>query len=198
MLALLFMIVLARFLTPDDFGIFRYATTVVGILIIASSSSPVSITRFLAANSVDQQARNRYFTNGIVGVIIVLAVSLIISIPILQVLHTLNSGTIICLIGISGFYIYFALIRGLNSAWKMGLTYAVSNIALILALLLVFRLFRIQNITAALIIYGATNLIPILFLELIRPMALSFRPSFISKAVLPTRVISFRTSFRNQ
>ncbi len=183
-LALVFMIVLARFLTPDDFGIFRYALTVVGILIIVPSSSPVSISRFLAAHSADHQARNSYFTNGMIGIIIVLIASLIISIPILYTLHILTIGTIVCIISISGFYIYFALIRGLNSAWKMGLTYAVSNLALILVLLLVFGIFKIQNVTAALVIYGATNLIPILILELVRPMAVRFQPGLISKAVL--------------
>ena len=72
----------------------------------------------------------------------------------------------------------------LSSAWKMGLLNVVSNIFLVLALLIVIGLFNMRTATIALVIYGLADVAPILVMELVRPMALRFRPSLISRATL--------------
>lgn len=182
-LGLLFSTVLAHYLVPDEFGFVRYAITLAGIVTIAASNSPVSISRYLAANADDTEARDRYFTNGLVGFAIVLAASLLIAVPILSLLHALDIGTISCIVGLAGFYCYLALVRGLNSAWKMSLTYVLNNVVLIVALVVVFNLFKIRTYTAALLIYGLSNLAP-LILELFKPMSLRFHPKLISYNVL--------------
>lgn len=182
-LGLLFWILLARFLTPDDVGFVRYSTTLAGIIAIVAAASPVSIARFLAANQDDQQARDGYFSNGLVGAAILTAASLLIAVPILWLLHSLNLGTIFCVVGLIGFFFYFAVARGMNNAWKMGLAYSLSNTVQMAALLVVLGFFRLHTVVAALMIYGLTFLTPII-LELIRPIALRFRPSLISKSTL--------------
>ncbi len=182
-LGLLFSTLLAHFLVPDEFGFVRYAITLAGIVSIAATNGPVSIARFLAAHSNDVEARERYFSNGLVGFAIVLTASLIIAIPILWLLHALSIGTISCIVGLAGFYCYLAIVRGLSSAWKMSLTYVLNNVALVAPLLVVFGLFKVRSATAALLIYGLANLAP-LALELIRPMTLRFRPGLVSKNVL--------------
>lgn len=183
-LGLLFATLLAHSLSPDDFGFFRYSVTIATIITIASSSSPISISRFLAAHPDDQQARDRYFSNGLVGLALLLFVSLFISVPIMWLLHVLNFGTATCVVCLAIYYGYLYVVRGLNSAWKMGLTYSLSNVALIIALLVVLDLFGLHTPTAALMIYGLTNLVPIFLLELVKPMALHFRPGLISRAIL--------------
>src|SRR5437588_2376596 len=183
-LGLLFVTLLARFLTPDDFGFFRYVIALVSIITIVSNSSPNSIARFLASHPNDSQARDGYFTNGLVGLALVLILSLLISFPLLWLLHALDLGALICVICLAVFYGYFYLVRGLSSAWKMGLLNVVSNIFLVLALLIVIGLFNMRTATIALVIYGLADVVPILVMELVRPMALRFRPSLISRAAL--------------
>ncbi len=182
-LGLLFWILLAHFLTPDDIGFVRYSITLAGILAIAASASPISLSRFLAANPDDQQACDRYFSNGLLGAAVLTAASLLISVPLLWLLHTLNLGTILCIVGLSGFFFYFAVVRGMNNAWKMGLAYFLSNTVQMAVLLVVLGFFKLHTVTAALMIYGLTFLTPILF-ELIRPIALRFHPSLISRSTL--------------
>ncbi len=182
-LGLLFSTILAHFLIPDDFGYVRYAVILAGILTIAVSNSPVSITRFLAANPNDEKARDRYFTNGLVGFAIVLVTSLFIAVPVLRFMHALDIGTISCIIGLAGFYCYLAIVRGLNNAWKMGLTYVLNNVVLVAGLVVIFELFKIRTTVAALVIYGLSNLAP-LALELFRPMTLRFHFNLISRKTL--------------
>lgn len=182
-LGLLFSTLLARFLVPDDFGFFRYAITLAGIITFATSTSPNSIARFLAAHPDDEEAQNRYFTNGVVGIALLLAITLFISLPVLWLLHALDIGAICCIIGLTGFYFYLALARGLNSAWKMSLTYIINNVVLIAALIVVFGLFKIRTATLAIAIWGLANLAPIV-MEFFRPMPLRFHPRLASKQVL--------------
>lgn len=182
-LGLLFSTVLAHFLIPDEFGYVRYAITLAGILTIVVSNSPVSITRFLAANPNDEKASDRYFTNGLVGFGIVLVATLLIAVPLLMLMHALDFGTISCVIGLAGFYCYLAIVRGLNSAWKMSLTYVLNNVVLLVVLVAVFEFFNIRTTEAALVIYGLSNLAP-LALELFRPINLRFHPRLISGRTL--------------
>jgi len=183
-LGLLSMTLVARLLAPSDFGFFRYSITLATMITIVSNASPISIARFLAANANDQRARDRYFSNGLVGVALLLTVSLLISVPILWLLHALDLGTMICIVGLTVFYSYVAVVRGLGSAWKLSLNYVLSNVALIIALFVVLGFFKLRTVTAALVIFGLTNAIQILILELIKPAALRFRPNLVSKGVL--------------
>jgi len=182
-LGLLFWILLARFLTPTDVGLVRYTTTLAGIIAIVATASPVSLARFLAARRDDQQAQSRYLSNGLFGVALLTAGSLLLSLPILWMLHSLNPGSILCMVGLIGFFFYFAVARGMNSAWKMGLAYILSNSVQLLALVIILGFFKIQSVTVALIIYGSTFLTPFL-IEFIRPSLFRFRPSLISMGTL--------------
>jgi O-antigen/teichoic acid export membrane protein len=182
-LGLLFWVLLAHLLNPDDVGFVRYSITLAGILAIAATSGPTSISRFLAANRDDQQARDRYFSNGLVGAAVLLPISLFVSVLGLWLLHELNLGTILCIVGLSGFSFYFALARGMNNAWKMGLTYLLSNTVQMVLIVVVLGLFGLRTPTVALMVYGLTFLSPFI-LELFRPSAFRFRPSLISKSTL--------------
>jgi O-antigen/teichoic acid export membrane protein len=182
-LGLVFSTLLARFLVPDDFGFFRYAITLAGIISIAASTYPNSLARFLAAHPDDEEAQSRYFTNGIVGIALLLVITLFISAPVLWLLHALDIGTICCIIGLTGFYFYLALARGLNSAWKMSLTYIINNVVLVAALIVVFGLFKIRTATIAIVIWGLANLAPIV-MEHFRPMPLRFHLCLTSKQIL--------------
>ncbi len=182
-LGLLFSTLLARFLVPDDFGFFRYVVTLAGIITIAASTYPNSIARSLAAYPDDEEAQDRYFTNGIVGIVLLLVLTVLVSVPLLAVLHSLNIGAISCIIGLTGFYFYLGLARGVNSAWKMSLTYLINNVALIAALIVVFGFLHIHSAMAAIVIWGLANLAP-LAIELFRPMPLRFHFRLISKRVL--------------
>jgi len=184
LLGLLFSTLLAHLLATDDFGVFRYIIGLVNIVTIAATASPASFARFLAIHRDDPQARDRYFSNGVVGLLCLLGASLLIAAPLLWFLHALNWGTISCIIGMNAFYGYLAVVRGLSSAWKMSLTYVLSNIALIIALFIFVFFFKLRTAPVAVAIYGLTNLVPICLLELTRPMILRFRPGLISKSVL--------------
>jgi len=183
-LGLLFQMLLAHFLVPNAFGFFRYVVTVSTILAIAVTAAPVSIVRFLAAHPNEKQLQDNYFSNGVVGIGLLLIVSLVISTPLLWLLKALDFGAICCIVGFAAFYGYLGIVRGLNNAWKMGLTYALSNIALILSLIVFVNLFKLRSVSIVLTVYGLSNLIPIIVLECVRPAALRFKLSLISKSVL--------------
>lgn len=182
-LGLLFWILLARFITPDDFGFVRYSITLAAIISVAATASPLSIARFLAANRDDPRTRDRYFSNGLVAVALVFTISLLLSVPILLLLHSFNIGTILCIVGLTGFFCYFAVARGMDDAWKMGLTYFLSNAVQIAVLIVVLGFLGLHTTTVALAIYGLTFLSPFV-LELFRPTAVSFHLHLISRAVL--------------
>ncbi len=184
MLGLLFLTLLAHFLTPDDFGFFRYAITLASIITIAANASPTGFARFLAAHADNPPMRDRYYTNGILGLLLLLLASLLISLPALWWLHALNFGTISCVISLGAFYTYLAVARGLNNAWKIGLSYAVSNSALIVSLFVVCGWLRQRNAITATSIYGLTNLVPIVLLEILRPTPFRFQFRAISGKML--------------
>jgi O-antigen/teichoic acid export membrane protein len=183
-LGLLFMALLAHFLLPDSFGFFRYALGLISVVLIVSTSYPVSITRFLAASPHDLQARDRYFTNGVFSIALLLVGSLLVSIPILWVLHALDAVLIFCILCLAIFYGYFYIVRGLGSAWKMSLTNALSNVVLLAALFIVIVFLKMRTVTVALALYSLADVVPIFLLEIVRPMSPRFRPHLISKAVL--------------
>jgi len=183
LLGLLFSTLLAHFLVPNDFGFVRYSVTLANIIIIVSAASPISVARFLATHPNDPSARDRYFSNGLLGITLLLAASLLISLPILWLLHAFNVGTLICIIGLTGFFSYFAVARGLNNAWKMGLSYILTNVILIVALFVVIGFFRMRTATIALAVFGLANLSPFA-LELFKSVGLRFRANLISRSVL--------------
>ena len=182
-LGLLFSTLLAHFLLPNTFGFFRYSTTLAGIITIASAASPIGVARFIAAHPNDPYARDRYFSNGLLGITLLLGASLLISLPILWLLHAFNVGTLICIIGLTGFFSYFAVVRGLNNAWKMGFSYILTNVILIIALFALIGFFKLRTATIALTIFGLANLSPFA-LELFKSVEVRFRANLISKAAL--------------
>jgi O-antigen/teichoic acid export membrane protein len=66
----------------------------------------------------------------------------------------------------------------------MSLTYILSNVALIVALLTVIMFLRLRTATAAVAIFDLTDIVPILLLECIRPLRLRFHLSLVSLVVL--------------
>ncbi len=182
-LGLLFSTLLAHFLSSDAFGFFRYSITLAGIVTIATNASPAIFARFLAAKAGNREEQDRYFSNGLLGLLVLLFVSLVLSLPVLWLLGVMNFAIISCIVSLAAFYGYLAIARGMNSAWKIGLSYALSNVALIIALLVICGLFKARTAAVAVSIYGLTNLVPIVLLELCKPMHLRFRVRYLSKKV---------------
>ncbi len=183
-LGLVFQILLARFLTQDDFGFVRYSITLAGVLTIVSAASPASIARFLAVNHDQPEARERYFSNGVVWVATLLGLTLVVSVPLLVLLNSWDFGTLVIIVGLTGFFAYFALVRGLSNAWKMGLSYILTNVGLIVMMFVVLGWLHIHTATAALAIYGLGNLLPLIILEIVSPTKIKFRRKLISRPVL--------------
>lgn len=183
-LGLVFAVVLARFLTPSDFGYVRYALTIVGIITIASAAAPASISRFMAAHRHDPDLRDRYYASGQAGIALLLGLSLLVGLPVLAALRALDIGTLICIIGLTSFANYFALVRGLGNVWKMSLSYILTNVLMLLAAFLVLGLLGIKSAEAALVIYGLANQAPGLILELLKPEKIFFRAGLVSKKLM--------------
>jgi O-antigen/teichoic acid export membrane protein len=183
-LGLLFNILIARLLTPDDFGFARYSLTLAGVLTIVSASAPGAIGRFLAAHPDDREARDRYYTNGVVGFGAILLASLAISVPAMFILGKFDVGTLFAVVGLSVFFMYISVMRGLSSSWKIGLGYISTNVVLLFVTVVVLGLFGWQSATLALIIFGVANCAPLVILEVARKTPLSFRRSLVSRETL--------------
>lgn len=184
LLGLVFSILLARFLTEADFGFVRYSLTLAGIFTIVSASAPASIGRFIAANPNDPKARDRYYTNGIVGFVLILAASLLVSVIAMWLLDAFDFGTLFSVVGLSVFFIYISVMRGMSSAWKMGLSYISTNVVLLLLAVVFLGLLNLASATLALIIYGLANCVPLIVLELARKTPLKFQRDLVSKDTL--------------
>lgn len=184
LLGLVFSILLARFLTETDFGFVRYSLTLAGIFTIVSASAPASIGRFIAANPNDQPTRERYYSNGVFGFGIILAASLLVSVVAMLLLDAFDIGTLFAVIGLSVFFIYISVMRGLSNAWKMGLSYISTNVVLLLIAVIVLGFLNLATATIALVIYGLANCVPLVLLELVRKTPLKFRRELVSRQSL--------------
>src|SRR5579871_74737 len=184
-LGVLFSVVVARAFGPADFGMVRYAIGVAGITSIVVGPLPTMLSRYLATYRNESREVDRYFTNSMVLIIIVLLFTLIgTGWYVGGEPSGIVLGTLFVVIGLAAFNTYTELTRGLDAIWRMSSYYVVANLIQLVAIVVCVWGLGMRSVGLALAIYGLSFLVPILFFEYWTRSAVHLRPRLITFATM--------------
>jgi O-antigen/teichoic acid export membrane protein len=165
-LGVLFSVVVARALGPADFGVVRYAIGVAGITSIVVGPLPTMLSRYLATYRNESREVDRYFTNGMVLITVILLFTLLgTGWYVRGESPDIVLGTLFVVIGLAAFNTYTELTRGLDAIWRMSSYYIVANLVQLVAVMACVWGFGIHSVGWVLAIYGLSALIPIVLFE---------------------------------
>lgn len=184
-LGLLFSVVVARAFGPADFGLVRYTIGVAGLATIAVASLPTMLSRYLATYRNDSSEVDRYFTNGIALITVMLLFTLIGTGWYLrgeQLSLTLSTLLITC--GLAAFNTYTELSRGLDNIWRMSNYYITANFVQLAAIVVCIWGLGVRSVGLVLAIYGLSTILPIALFELRARSAVHLRPRLITLATV--------------
>ncbi len=176
LLGFLFSVAAARLLVPAEFGLLAYALAIVNIASVLITNAPAGLARFVARHQSDRQEQCADFSNWLMVVAAILAVSLVLVIP-LALLADLGgwmlAGILANLVGLAVFYTYREAQRGLERYGTMVVLSIAGNI-IQLAAILALAAWGWRSPALFLTIYGLSFMAPLLFMQPVVPIALSF------------------------
>jgi O-antigen/teichoic acid export membrane protein len=172
LLSFLFYVVAARALTTGDFGILRYTTALAAVAFFAGQVLVTALVRELGAARGDPARTDAVLGSALAAAAAVVAVSCALA-AIAAAAGLLGKtsvvGLVAALVGLAGFQLYYAIGRGLGSALHPLVTYVGGSLVQ-LGAFAVLTLVTNPGPTAALVVFGASGLVPIVALELWRPL----------------------------
>jgi O-antigen/teichoic acid export membrane protein len=176
LLGMLFSVAAARILVTADFGRLAFGLTVASIVGILAANAPRGLSRFLARHDADRGQQDIYFSNWLVVVTLTVGLSLLLLGPV-YFLAGLNGWMTFAvganLVGVSVLETYREAQRGLGQFRAMVVFYVVANLIQLLGILLAASLgWRFPALF--LTIYGLSSLVPLVLMQRVRPIALSF------------------------
>lgn len=162
LLAFGFFVFLARVVSAEDYGLFRYVLTVATFFIIPFSGIPSALTRYVSKNSSNQEISSKYLFNSIL--LGFLAVTPILFITSYIYDEALALNLIIVSMAVDAFYIAFANAYLIYT--KMTFYKVLTNFIQLFLLLILF-LFEKLNLFLVFLVFSISGLISIFFLEMI-------------------------------
>jgi O-antigen/teichoic acid export membrane protein len=184
LLGFLFSIVAARILAAQQYGTLAVGLAVASIAAILVANAPRGLSRFLARHDGDRRQQDDFFSNWLVVVALTLGVSAVLVAPI-STLAGLRGWMVLAvganLLGVAVFETYRESQRGLRQFGAMVLFYLTANLLQLLAILVAGSL-GWRSPPLFLTIYGLSSLAVLLIAQLIRPIALSFRPRLLTRS----------------
>lgn len=175
-LGFLFSVAAARLLAPLDYGRLTYALALITITAVFISSSPIGLSRFLARNHRDPVAQQRYFSNWIALIAIIVLISAIVVVPVaLRVGLTgwFLVGVLCNLVGIAILESYREVQRGLDRYSAMMSVYVLANLIQLIGILVLGGV-GFASPAAFLIVYGVSSVVAFAFVQPVVPIALAF------------------------
>ena len=186
-----FSLVLARLLSPDDYGFIQYNITMAGIVALLTMPFGQHVmARFIGGSKDDESNLNQFLEASWMILIGLLAVTLVVSIPVLALMGKLNIGVIAVFLGMTFHYAYYGLARGFMADYRLLIAYLGSNVVQLIAIILLYFVFQERTAMPALVVYGASYLVPIVILQLIQPFPLRFR-LFMPDRTFVKRILRF-------
>lgn len=186
-----FSLVLARLLTPDDYGFIQYNITMASI--VALLTMPFGqhvLARFIGGSKDDEASLNQFLEAAWMILIGLVAVTLIVGIPVLAIMGKLNIGLIVVFLGMTFHYVYYGMARGFMADYRLLIAYLGSNVVQLIAIILLYFVFQERTAMPALIVYGASYLVPIVILQLVQPFQFRFR-LFVPDRELVKKILRF-------
>lgn len=162
--AIIFTVVLARTLTANDYGLFKYVLSLASIFSILLLGIPVSLTKYISQYRTQQTKIDKYVSTGIT-----LSILLFLLTSIVIILYGANSiFTLLVVLKITVDAFYYALIRGLINFNKLLAFRFVTNLLNAILVLIAVLSFTDISISLAIAIYVSTPIISILIFETIQ------------------------------
>jgi O-antigen/teichoic acid export membrane protein len=177
-LGLAFSLVLARALTPQDYGFIQYSITLAGVIAIGTQPFAQHVlARFTSANSQHGERIQEILNAAWIILLVLFAGTLLVAVPLLAALDQFNVGALVIFAGITLFYTYYGLARGFQANFKLLAAYLASNLVQLVAIVFVVYVLGSRTTLPALLIYGLSYLLPLLLLQVFFPLPVSFRLS---------------------
>lgn len=186
-----FSLVLARLLSPEDYGFTQYSLTLAGI--VALLTTPFGqhvLARFIGGVKDKPADLDAFLSTAWIMLLGLVAVTLLVAVPLLLAANRLSIGVIIVFLGFTLHYAYYGLARGFLASWRLMAAYLGSNLVQMIAIIVVYVVMGERSPMPALIIYGASYLLPILILQIAHPLPLRFR-LFVPKRAAMRGILKF-------
>ena len=167
-LGFVFLILIARLFSEEDFGFIKYSITVATLVsVVVISGFPIALTRFIGKYIKNKNQLNIYLTNAIIGIIVLLFLTLLVILSFSFLFGKEVFGVAIVIIGLTINFTYFGIIRGFLLSKKIALYKIISNSIKIMLIILLIHFFDIKSTFLVLAIFALSYscFIPIEFLH---------------------------------
>lgn len=177
LLGMIFMIVIARIFTKDDYGFVRYSI-VIGTLsaVIVANGYPTTLARFIGKYRKDKDAIDSYFSNTIFAILILLGCTLLA----VSIIFAIHYGILSVVVGLTIYYTYYGIIRGFILHNRLAIFGVGSNALKIIVVLILYYL-SINSTVLTLIVFSFAVVPIILIIEFAYPLEVSFKKETIAK-----------------
>ncbi|HET9847216.1 MAG TPA: oligosaccharide flippase family protein [Candidatus Dormibacteraeota bacterium] len=172
----LFSVAAARLLLPADYGLLAYGLAIVGFASILVTSAPSGLAAFLSRYQGNRRQQELHFSNWLVVISILIAVSAILMVPIAVIARLSGPmliGIIANLLGIAVLQTYREAQRGLERFAAMVIFYLLANVIQLFAVL-VLAAFGFRSAAVFLTVYGLSSLAALAVVQPLAPLALGF------------------------
>lgn len=180
-LTMVFLIIVARLLTVEDYGYMRFALSMgaIGAFVI-TSGFPTALTRYLGKARGDKDLQDSYFSNTFVVIILLLIASLLV----LYILDKLDLGILLVIIGLTVSTVYLGVITGFILPKKIAIFSIGHSSVKIAFIILLFMVIGNLKSIEVLAVYCIAPLIMLSILELFKPTKVRFKKKSLSGNVM--------------
>lgn len=185
-LTVIFWIITAWTLIPDDYGFLRYAITIATFISIpATSGYPSALTRYVGKYYEDKEKTNVYLTNVIYLETIVVAITIVVSIiASFLIPEKINLVVSLIVLSLAFYYIYFGTVRGfLLDKMIVGYSVLVSLLRIVFVLLVYYL--QIQNpLMSVIILFSISPFISVFLMVFFGSLNVKIKREYLSKEIM--------------
>ena len=175
-LGFIFSFILARAFTPEDFGFTQYVITLANVVAIGTMPFGQHVMAwFISTYKSDHEKLDLFVSNSWFIMLVLFLGTFVIGIPILAATNNLTIGVLVIFVGFTFFYTYFGIARGFLASKRLLASYLGSNIVQMIAVVLAIMILGDDAVTPALLIYGLSYFLPIILLQVIKPLPIKFQ-----------------------
>jgi O-antigen/teichoic acid export membrane protein len=175
-----FSLILARRLTPEDYGFVQYSITLGGVIAIGTLPFMQHVmARFIGRYKAESEEVLAQYMNTFWWMLMgLVTLTILIAVPVLALSGRLHMGAMVVFLGVTLFYSYYGLARGHMASYRLMVCYLGSNVVQVIAIFIVYYLLENDRVMPALLIYGLSYLLPIVLLQIFSPLPLFWRLKF--------------------
>ena len=158
---MLFFVLLARYSSVSDYGLFRYLITIASLYAILFSGIPTAMTKFIGENKSDNKGVIDYIDNSL----ILMFITFFILVIIIVLFNSNKIYLILLLFAVLIDTLYLGFISGLLNYVKLFGFKLIENMIQLVILLISYFLYKEVNFTFAVIFFSFSGLISLFIFE---------------------------------